>query len=673
MKISLEWLKQYCKFDLTAEEAARRLTMSGLEVEGLHALGSDWILTAEVTSNRPDLLCHIGVARELSALTGAPLIPPPVDFDCDGSPVGGLVEVTIEDFDLCPRYTARVIRGVKIGPSPAWLADRLEAIGLRPINNVVDITNFVLMETGQPLHAFDLRKLRGPKIVVRRARKGERIVAIDGSAHELSETMLVIADAERPVAVAGVMGGLETEVGDTTTDLLLESALFNAPNIRRTSRALKLESDSSYRFERGVDPDLADWASRRAAHLIKKLAGGSVAEGVADVRKQTYQPATVTMRTERFRRLIGVPVDEEESAGILSHLGFTVKEKGGGKVTVLVPSFRAGDVYREVDLIEEVARICGYDKIPDSTPMPICVAKRDKEEMVQGLARDLMVAMGYSEAVSFTLTDPQVAGRFAPWGDQPALQVANPMAQDRSVMRRSLLPGLLQIKRTNERQGARKCALFELSHVYLARQGEKLPEERLCLGLVSDGDLRDVKGAVETLLDRLGLLGQSKFLSSDLQFFDPSERARVELNGVPIGCLGRIGRETTAEFDLRTPCCVAEMDFSRIAASAVLDRKYVRLPSHPPVERDLAIIVDEGTTWAEIREAVEGAGVAFLKKIEFFDLYRGKPVPEGRKSLAFSLVFRSEDRTLIGEEVNKAVEDLISLLGRRFSAELRKA
>ncbi|NOZ19579.1 MAG: phenylalanine--tRNA ligase subunit beta [Planctomycetes bacterium] len=673
MKVSFNWLKEYCKFDLSPEQAAGRLTMAGAEVEEITPVGDDYCFDIEVTSNRPDLLSHIGVARELAALTGIPLDLPSVEYESDPESVEDITEVTVEDPDLCPRYTARVIRGVKIGPAPAWMTARLEAIGLRPVNNVVDITNYVLMETGQPLHAFDMNRLEGPKIIVRRARSGEPITAIDGSRHELTNDMLVIADAKRPVAVAGVMGGIDSEVGDSTVDILLESALFDPPNNRRTSRKLKLESDSSYRFERGVDPDLADWASRRATALIQQLAGGEVAEGVIDVRVAPYEPKTVTMRIDRFNLLIGAEITEDESARILSALGFEIKEQSGGKLTVAVPSFRANDVYREVDLIEEVARVHGYDRIPETTTMPIALSKKSRQEIVEDLTRQVMVGMGYSEAVSFAITDPKRAEQLCLWSDAPGLAIANPMVRDYSVMRRSLLPGLLQIKQTNERQGVRQCSLFELSQVYLSKAGEKLPEERSCLALISDGELRDVKGAVEEILEQVGLLDSCTFGPTGVDFFDPNSRLQMELNGQIVGYLGRISKTVAADFDLAAPCCTAELDFNTLAAQASLDRKYAKLPTYPAVDRDLAIIVDEAVTWADVRDAISGMEIGLLTSIDFFDLYRGKPVPEGRKSVAFSLTFRSDERTLTGEEVNKSVESIVSLLKDRFSAELRTA
>ena len=673
MKLSVNWLKDYCKFDLSAEEAAERLTMSGLEVEEIHPIGDDWCLEAEVTSNRPDLLSHIGVARELSALTGVPLELPSVDFECGDESVENLAEVAVEDPDLCPRYTACVIRGVKIGPAPSWMTARLETIGLRPVSNVVDITNYVLMEIGQPLHAFDLPKLAGPKVVARRAKKGEKITAIDGSSHELTEDMLVIADAERPVAVAGVMGGLDTEVSDATVDVLLESALFNAPNVRRTSRALKLESDSSYRFERGVDPDIADWASRRAAKLIREIAGGTIASGLADVRTGPYEPKAVSMRVDRFRALTGVEVTTDESAGILSALGFDVTETDGGTVSVLVPSYRSGDVYREVDLIEEVARIHGYNKIPDTTRMPVALPERSRKERVEEMTRALMIGMGYSEAVSFSITDPQRADVASPWTGEAPLEINNPMVRDYSVMRRSLLPGLLQIKRTNERQGLRTCRMFELSDVYLAQPGEKLPEERTCLAFVADADLRDVLGAAEELLAHVGLLDRCAFRPGSPDFLDPEARIEILLDDQPVGHLGRTSQDVATALDLRATCCVAELDFSALAEQAVLEHKYTKLATQPAVERDLAVVVDEEVTWASIRDTISDMGIELLRSIQFFDLYRGKPVPKGRKSVAFSLQFRADDRTLTGEEVNNAVESIVKRLTDRFSAELRSS
>jgi len=673
MKASYNWLKEYCKLDLSPEDAARRLTMSGTEVEEIRRVGEDFCFEIEITSNRPDLLAHVGIARELHALTGAPFSLPGAEPPEGGRKTVELARVSVTAPDLCPRYTARVITGVKVGPSPAWLVERLETIGLRSVNNVVDVTNYVLMEIGQPLHAFDLDKLAEKTIIVRRAQHGEEITVIDGSKHRLSSENLVIADASRAVAVAGVMGGLETEVGDDTTNVLLESALFAPLNVRTTSRALGLASDSSYRFERGVDQGITDWASRRAAALILELAGGEVAAEVIDIKGPDFRDTAdpVQLRCQRLALLTGMDVPEDEAAAILERLGFGVQSREAGKIVVSVPSFRMNDVYREADLIEEVARIHGLENVPAETNMKLQLARRSKREIVEDIALTVMTSMGYNETITFSLTSSDKDQLISLWTEKPALKVKNPMSHDFVLMRRSLMPGLLTTKKNNEDRGVRRCNIFELSSVYIPRDGGKLPLEKRCLAFLTEGDLLDAKGVIETLAERLGAHNKISFVRGDHHFFEWTDCTRIMSDSNVLGYIGRVSDKVRAKFDLREAPYVGELDFDLLIAESDLERRYARIPAFPPIVRDLAIVVDESVTWAEIEEAITSLKQEFLTGIQFFDIYRGEQIPAGKKSMAFSLTYRSPERTLRNEEADKAIEQVVARLAEKFDAKLR--
>ena len=682
MKLTYNWLRDYCPCECPPEELARRLTMSGTLIEEIHNLGDDTLLAAEITSNRPDLLGIIGIAREVSVLTGAPLRIPEADFACGEEKIASASSVEVRDPALCPRYTARLVRGVKIGPSPDWLRRRLEAIGLRCINNVVDVTNYVMFECGQPLHAFDFDKLRGGRIVVRRAAEGETMVSIDGAQCKLNPAMLVIADAERPVAVAGIMGGLDTEISDRTVNVLLESAQFENTQVRRTSRALALASDSSYRFERGVDPVQTEWASRRALHLIQKVAGGTAAEGLLDAWAAPYQPKAVTLRFARMNRVLGAAVAPDIARAILERLGFApAPGADAGRVTVQVPAFRAVDVYREIDLIEEVIRIYGYDKIPESGTLPVMVGRVSRGERLADLARRMLPGQGFFEAITNSFCDEASARLVSPWTTADPLAVQNTIRRDENRLGVSLLPGLLAVKRTNLAHGVPKSPLFEISKVFLpkpprasgpAEPDDVLPEERTVLALLSEDGLSHLKGVIESFLDAAlrpapldgaeGARSKVSFEPAPDPFFAEERAARILLDGAPLGIMGEVGPAVCERYGAAHPPCAAELDFDLLVRAARLDRSYSKLAAHPAAVRDLAVVVDEALPWARIEGAIRDLRIPILESIEFFDIFRGKQVPAGKKSMAFSLTFRAADRTLTSDEVEAARQSCIQSL-----------
>ncbi|MFN3467038.1 MAG: phenylalanine--tRNA ligase subunit beta, partial [Candidatus Brocadiales bacterium] len=579
----------------------------------------------------------------------------------------------------CPRYTARVIRGVKIGPSPAWLQQRLEAVGLRPINNVVDVTNYVLMEWSQPLHAFDLDKLDGREIIVRRALAGERIETIDGAKLDLNTETLVIADASRPVALAGVMGGKYTEVHEGTSNILLESARFRPTTVRRMTKRFGLKTESSYRFERGVDVEGVEHASRRATALILELAGGEAAKDSVDVRLKVGARCNVPLRLSRLNAILGTDLKEKVVRYILRRLGFEIMGGKRGARGVTVPSFR-GDVTQEIDLIEEVARVYGYNNIPTNTGLSIHVSPTGKQEQVEERVRALLVGWGFFEAITSSIIEADNATKTGLFTAGEPLRIRNPIRAGEDRLRQTLMGNLLRAKKHNQDHGVPKVKLYELSKVYLPTKGEKLPMEKTCLGLLYEEERTDkdpftaLKGILEGLLSALGIRGGIRWegLLSANPFLKGEKSCRTTLEGKPLAIFGEAAEEIVKTYDLRSTPCLAEIDFDLLVEKTDLTSTFKHLPLYPPIDRDIAIVVDEAVTWAQIESCVREARVEFLEKIEFFDLYRGKQVPPGKKSIAFRIHFRSPDRTLRAEEADRAREAIISELTERLGACVRQ-
>ncbi len=670
MKTTCQWLNDYCRHGLAPEELANRLTLAGLAVEAFEKVGDDHLLDLEITSNRPDLLGMIGIARELSALTQKPLMMPEIDLIEGAGSAERLAAVTVEDPDLCPRYTARVITGVKVGPSPEWLATRLERVGFRPVNNVVDITNYVLLECGQPLHAFDLDRLQGNEIIVRRGRKGETMISIDGHERELNPDMLVIADAMRAVAVAGVMGGLDSEVAEHTTDVFLESAMFDGANIRHTSRALGMTTDASYRFERGVDPIGVEWASRRAAAMIGEICGGEIAEGVIDIWAAPFEPNHVSLRLDRLAKVLGVQISRQQAEAILRGLAFTVGDEDDGRIAVTVPSFRP-DITREVDLVEEVARVYGYDNISETTSLRVAVGLPSMAERVNDELLRTLSGLGFHETVSTSLASAERVGMISPWTDEDAIDFNNIVRREEGFLRVSVMPDLVRFKSINQAHGNARAELFQLAKVYLPEDGRKQPREQMCLAILEEDGFSDLRGVIEVVLDNLGLADRCVFEAWEHEMFQEGEAARVMLDGDCLGVMGRLASSLVTTLDFRTKPVLAELNVDLLVEKASLDVTFEALPAFPGVLRDLAVVVAEGVAWAEIEGCVRAAGGPHLAEVGFFDLYRGKQVAEGAKSVAFSLTFRASDRTLTNDEVDEHMAEIIKALAGDLSATLR--
>jgi len=671
MKLSYRWLKEYCDFDLSVKDLCERFTVAGLEVEGYSDVGDDVMIEIEVTADRPDQLSHLGVAREIAAMVGSELRVPEIQLTESDKPASDFASIDILDPALCPRYTARIITDVKVAPSPKWLQDHIETVGLRSVNNVVDITNFVLMECGQPLHAFDYDKLNENRIIVRLASKGEKMMMIDQTDKELNDDTLVIADAKRPVAVAGVMGGLDSEVSDSATTILLESAYFEPKCVRRGSRLLALHTDASYRFERGVDPEIVEWASRRCAAMIAEIAGGTVAAGMIDVNHMEPWNRQVSLRVPRIKRVLGTEVPADNIKRMMSSIGFEIISSADGMIEMKVPSFRE-DVATEIDVIAEVARLYGYDNISDQSNLTVQIGTVPEWEQVKNLARSVVTSLGYTEVTCSSLVSVEQASKPTYWAQDGILALSNPLNPNEAAMRRMLLPSLLEVKSLNQDKGTARTEVFEIANVYTRPELKPLPDEKTCLAIIGEDTFYDLKGTVEILLDRLGLAGKWELEPAQVPLLDPNICAKITLEGETLGYMGQIDKDEIADRDLRSAPFGCELDFDLIEKKACLTREFVELPKFPAVDRDLAVVVDEAVVWLDIQSCVEKTAGELLESVSFFDLYRGKQIGPGKKSLAFSLRFRSTDRTLRNEEVDEVVEQVVAELGTRFNATLRK-
>ncbi|MEK7793834.1 MAG: phenylalanine--tRNA ligase subunit beta [Candidatus Hydrogenedentota bacterium] len=646
------------------------------------ALGlDDVVLDIEVIPNRGDWASVIGISRELSAAYGIPMRMPETQAAESGAPAASVSSVTIEDSDICPRYVGRIVRGVKIGPSPTWLVRRLASAGQRSINNVVDITNYVLMETGQPLHAFDFDRLTDQRIVVRRARGGETIKTIDQETRTLTSEMLVIADAKSPVAVAGVMGGCDSEVGAGTTNIFLESAYFEPTQIRRTARGLNLKTEASQRFQRGADPEMALFAANRAARLLAEIAGGQAAPGALDEYPRKQTTPEIALRFARSDALIGCPVDAATQQRYLTALGFKEARADAASVTVTPPSWRY-DCSIEADLIEEVVRLHGYEKVPATLPS----VRRTEVVLAPDLSklfelRHFMAGLGLSEFIHWTFTclaDVERAGLGERYGQM--LGLMNPLTENHSTMRRTLIPQLIQAASSNLRKNVPYVAAFEIGPVFMPQ--EELPEETQRLGIVLAGtrpkhwagaeravDFYDLKGLLEAVLAHLGV--EAEYSESDLPCFAPGEGASLVSGKKAIGDLGRIHPKVAEAFETTTDVYAAEIDLSAVIGVRVPVPQFKEIPAFPHSLRDLAVVVDQkiqvGALLAEVRQA----GGKLLHEARVFDVYTGKPVPEGKKSVAIGLVFQSGEGTLTDKDTDKAVQKIRQGLVQEFEAEQR--
>lgn len=687
MFIGYSWLKELTDTNLSAQEVKERLTMVGLAIDAVESHGQDFVLDVEVPSNRPDCLSHVGIARELTVIEQKELhIPEGKPAKTEGRSAS-LTAVEIKDPDLCPRYAARLVRGVKIGPSPDWLAKRLETIGQRPINNVADITNYVLHELGQPLHAFDFAKLGGHRIVVRRAAPGEKLITLDGVERTLTGDMLVIADAEKPVALAGIMGGEDSEISTKTTDVLIESAYFDPNSVRQTARQLGMDTEASRRFERGADIEGVLRAQQRCVELICELAGGVATDDALDVYPKPLQPRVISLRPERVKELTSLSVEMDKITGILVRLGFEPMGETPGRTSFKVPSWRI-DVEQEEDLVEEVARHTGYDLIGSELPPANVSGEYQPSEMQQRSLRRALNAFGFDEAINFSFIPqedrfeliPSFAGRE---GNQP--QLANPIIEDAALMRPTLLPGLLSSLRHNLNHGIRDVRLFEIGRIFSTSASGELPQEPLALALVATGgaleenraqaerelDFFDVKGALETGVDWMNL-SPLRFTPANVRHLREGQSARIKRgDGTDIGSIGRLAENVAAPYKFRQPVYVLELDLSTLLSGPVKIIQYSPLPRYPSVVRDLSLLVNRNVALEEIFSAVTAEGVADCRSVKLVGTFEGGNIPALKRSVTLRLEYRSDERTLRDEEVEERHSRLTASLLEEFAAEQR--
>jgi len=672
MKYPIEWTLEYAPATWSAGELADRLTMSGSEVEHMR----DGVMEVKVTPNRGDTLSMIGLAREISALSGIPIRLPEVTVPETDVPVESLARVDIEAPDLCPRYAARVVRNVKIGPSPQWMAFRLEAAGLRSINNVVDVTNYVMLEFGQPLHSFDYQLLKDHRIIVRRARAGESITTIDDTVRDLGPDMLVIADAERAVAVAGVMGGLESEISGATTDVLLESASFDALSIRRTAKGLGMSTDASYRFERGVDPNGVVAAINRAAQLLAELAGGEVARGVVDAYPAPVKPWPLSLRPDRCNRLLGTDFSTQQMVDALVALNMC--PQGTSPITVTVPTYRP-DVRREVDLAEEVGRLVGYELIPAAPVQGEHLNGGINEAgRFRRLVHEAALACGWQEAVTSSLIDD--AG-VAALGFDASARLSNPLSREVNVVRPSLLPGLVDAVRRNLRQGRANQGFFELGRTY--HVADNTPGENWKLaatvlgpatgpawtGTPQPADFYSVKGALDAILRHLNAPA-AEYAPATRTGFHPGRLAEVSLAGHTLGFIGELHPDLAAKWDITGRLIAFEIDVDVISQAAA-GHGFEALPRYPSVARDISFVVSRSVPQERIAAAISrGAGV-LVRDVSLFDVYRGERLGPDAQSMAYRLTLRADDRTLSDAEAAEALDKVRAALAADVGANFR--
>ncbi|HEY3317322.1 MAG TPA: phenylalanine--tRNA ligase subunit beta [Coriobacteriia bacterium] len=650
---------------------------------------SDSVLDLEITPNRPDCLSIAGIAREVAAVTGATATKPSSTPAESGTAASEEVSVTIEDADLCPRYTARLIRGVHVGPSPDWLVEKLLASGARPVSNIVDITNFVMFELGQPLHAFDAAKLGREDariaITVRVARESEDLVTLDGKDRRLAPDTLVIADPSGAVALAGVMGGETTEVSRETVDVLLESACFDPASVSRTSRRLGLFSEASSRFEKGVDPNGCVAAADRAAALIAEIAGGQVAPGVVDAYPAPRSPLELTLRVDRANAVLGTDLGPHEMADILGRLGLGVAD-AGDSLAVEVPTFRP-DLTREIDLIEEVVRVHGMQDVASTLPAgPGRVGGLTRDQRLSEQVGEAMRAAGLDDTMTYSFADPADFGRLG-WelaGGEVPVELLNPMSEEQALLRWTLAPGLLRAVSHNQRRGVDDVHLYEIGTVFHTAPGRKQPKERTHLGGALAGmwhrpswddrppqlDFFDGKGVIEALMESLGI-HRWKLRAAEAAWLQPGRCAEVLVGGETIGWLGEVAAGTLEAYEARGPVVLFELRLGPLVSAVPGVRTFGEIPRFPAVELDLALLVPEDVTAERVEQTIGSAGGKMLERVRLFDVYRGAGVPAGRKSLAFALTYRSADRTLTDDEVAAVHEKVVRKVTSAVGGELR--
>ena len=643
----------------------------GTDIKDVFGLNEN-VVEFEITSNRPDCFSIIGLARESALTFGREFSVPKPEFKEADDNIADHLSVEVLDKDKCLRYCARMVKNVKIGPSPAWMRERLHACGVRSINNIVDITNYVLLEYGQPMHAFDLRDLEDNKIIVRRAADGEVIKTLDEQDRTLTNDDLVIADGKRAVAIAGVMGGFNSEVKDDTATVIFESATFDAASVRLTAQRVGLRTEASSRYEKGLDHNNTVPAVERACQLVEQLGCGEVCSGMLDVVGNVKERITIPFRPDKINKFLGTDIDESEMLRYFKALGIEVDN-----MTLIPPTFRP-DLEGEADIAEEVARFHGYDKIPTTllSGEATCGGKTPEQKLSDRIS-ELLCAHGMNEIYTMTFISPSNFDKIGLPADSPlrnTVKIKNPLGEDTSVMRTSTIPSMLDILSRNYNYRNASARLFELGKIFLPVEGEKLPDEPVVvtLGMYGDGeDFFTLKGTVEELLGQLHINNASFTAVKDNPTYHPGRAAKVTANGTELGIIGQIHPSVSKKYGIDVPCYAAELLFNALRSAIDYDIKYSPLPKFPAVTRDLAMLVDRETPVAEIEAVIRKSAGKLLEDIKLFDVYEGAQIPEGKKSVAYSAVFRAADRSLTGEEVQEVFDKVLKNLASELNAQLR--
>lgn len=643
-----------------------------VELLGLH----DVVFEYEVTSNRVDCYSVVGIAREAAATFRKEFVPPVVTAVGNDEDVNDFIKVTVEDPDLCPRYTARVVKNIKIGPSPKWMQRRLASVGIRPINNLVDITNYVMEEYGQPMHAYDLDTIAGGQIVVRRAKENETFVTLDGQERKLDESVLMICDGEKSVGIAGIMGGENSMITDDVHTMLFEAACFDGTNIRKSSKKVGLRTDASGKFEKGLDPNNAEAAMNRACQLIEEMGAGEVVGGMVDVYSKKKEPVRVPFDADEINGLLGTDISKEDMLSYFKKIDLEYDEATN---EVIAPTFRH-DLFRMADLAEEVARFYGYDNIPTTLPRgEATTGKLSFKLRVEEIARDIAEFCGFSQGMTYSFESPKVFDKLLIPSDSPlrnTVEIMNPLGEDYSIMRTTSLNGMLTSLATNYNRRNKNVRLYELGNIYLPKSLPltELPEERMqfTLGMYGDGDFFSMKGVIEEFFEKIGLHKKETYdPNAGKPYLHPGRQANIIYDGVVVGYLGEVHPDVADTYGIGTKAYVAVLDMPEITERATFDRKYTGIAKFPAVTRDISMVMPKEILVGQVEEVIEKKGGAYLESYALFDLYEGAQIKEGYKSVAYSIVFRAKDKTLEEAEISQAMEKILAGL-EELGIELRK-
>jgi phenylalanyl-tRNA synthetase beta chain len=675
MVFSYDWLQSFFKRKLPKpEKLAELLTMHSFEVKEILKIKNDWGLDIDVLPNRPDCFSHLGIAKEISAIMNYELGTMNFEVTEDKKlKAKDFIEVKVENEDACPRYSARVILDLKIGPSPKWMIERLETCGLRSINNVVDITNYVMLETGQPLHAFDLDKISKRKIIVRKARNGEKIFALDEKEYELNENILLIADPLGPLAIAGIKGGKKAEIDQKTKNVVLESANFEPKTIRFGSKILNLKTDASLRFEHGLDPNLTELGINRAASLIKEIAGGKVCQGLIDFYPKKVYPRKIKLDLDYIEGLLGIKLSKREVKGILKRLGFEINEKKG-QLVVKVPTFRQ-DVKIAEDLIEEIGRIYGYQKVPSLFPVVSLIPpKRNLEIFWENMVKDILKEIGFSEVYNYSFISENLAKNLD-YKKEELIEVENPTSLEFKYLRPSLIPKLLENVQKNQPY-FQEIKIFELGKVFKI-EDSKFTEKKMLAGLITGDSFFELKGVLDALFQKLGI---SEFFydefeptpeESKISIWHPKKIAEIKLDNQEVGFLGQISRRVLKRFGIKNNLSVFDIDFEKLQKYCTEETIYQPLSKYPAAVRDISVLVPRNVLVEEVLEKIEMVS-PLIKDVDLFDIYEGEEIPEGKKNLSFHIIFQAKDHQVSPQEIDQIQSKIIQVLQENPEWEVRK-